>query len=279
MNHKEEQRMNFGYCINMLSLPGSDASGREMLPMIAGLGFDYVELPLAQMMAYDDADFERLFVQPLQDSGLACHCCNNFFPASIHLTGPEADQTAVRSYAEKAMARAEQLGAKKIVFGSSGARNYPAGFSREQAQQQFADVLRMLEPMAAEHGITLVMEHLNRLESNLLNSLTEGVALVNEVQLPHVRCLMDNYHMMLGGGTLAEVEAARGLLRHVHLARVLGRSLPCEGDEVDWKALFAALKEIGYDGDCSIEAYVPQENREALIGQSLHFLRSCLKAE
>ena len=41
--------MRFGYCVNMLSLPGSDRSGREFLPMIAGLSFDYVELPLAQM--------------------------------------------------------------------------------------------------------------------------------------------------------------------------------------------------------------------------------------
>ena len=265
--------MKFGYCVNMLSLPGSDASGREWIPMIAKLGFDYAELPLAQMMAYDDAAFERLFVQPMRENGLVCRCCNNFFPASIHLTGPEADPSVILAYAEKAMSRAERLGAKKIVFGSSGARNYPAGFPREAAQKQFGDVLRMLEPVAEKHGITLVMEHLNKLESNLLNSLREGAELVKEMQLPHVRCLMDNYHMMLGGGTLAETEEARGLLRHVHLARVLGRSLPCEGDELDWQAVFAALKNIGYDEDCSIEAYVPEENREALIGEALRFLR------
>lgn len=265
--------MKFGYCVNMLSLPGSDASGREWIPMIAKLGFDYAELPLAQMMAYDDADFERLFAQPMRENGLSCHCCNNFFPASIRLTGPETDREAILAYAEKAMSRAEKLGAKKIVFGSSGARNYPAGFAREEAQKQFVDVLRMLEPMAEKHGITLVMEHLNKLESNLLNSLHEGVELVNKVQQPHVRCLLDNYHMMLGGGTPDDIREADGLLRHVHLARVLGRSLPCEGDEVDWKAVFAALKEIGYDGDCSIEAYVPVENREELIAGALSFLR------
>lgn len=270
----EVQQMKFGYCVNMLSLPGSDGSGKEWLPMIGRLGFDYVELPMAQMMAYSDEDFERLFLKPLQESGLECHCSNNFFPASIRITGPDADHQAMQAYAEKAMARAERLGAKKIVFGSSGARNYPVAFPRAQAVAQFHQALQLLEPIAEKHGVTLVMEHLNKLESNLLNSLHEGVELVNEVQLPHVHCLLDNYHMMLAGGDVSHISEARGLLRHVHLARVLGRSLPCEGDEVDWKALFAALKEIGYDGDCSIEAYVPVENREERIAESLRFLRS-----
>ncbi len=265
--------MKFGYCINMLSLPGSDASGREMLPMIARLGFDYAEMPMAQMMAYDDADFERLFLNPLRKSELECHCCNNFFPASMHLTGPEADHDAACRYAEKAMARARQLGAAKIVFGSAGARNYPAGFPRAEAQQQLANLLRQLEPIAAANGITLVMEHLNRLESNLLTSLREGAALVQALALPHVRCLMDNYHMMLGGGSLDEAREAGQWLRHVHLARILGRSLPCEGDEVSWPSVFSVLREVGYSGDCSIEAYVPVEGREALIGQALRFLK------
>lgn len=271
--------MRFGYCINMLALPTGDGSGREWLPTIARLGFDYVELPMAQMMAYDDADFERLFVQPLHASGLSCNCCNNFLPASMHLTGPQADKAALRAYADIALARARQLGARKIVFGSAGARNYPIGFSRAEAQQQLADALCMLDPIAAKNGIFFVMEHLNRLESNLLNSLHEGVELVRSLQLPHVRCLLDNYHMMLSGGSLGEIAEAGPLLQHVHLARVLGRSLPSAGDEVEWKAVFDCLRSIDYDGDCSIEAYVPEENREALIAQSLRFLREVSEAE
>jgi len=266
--------MQFGYCVNMLALPGSDGSGREWIPAIARLGFDYVELPLAQMMTCDDADFERLFVQPLQAGSLACRCCNNFFPSSLRLTGPSVDPAAIAAYAQKAMARARQLGAKKIVFGSSGARNYPAGFPREKALAQFSQALALLQPIALQYDITLVMEHLNKLESNLLNTLHEGVELVQAAELSQLRCLLDTYHLMIAGGKISDILEANGLLHHVHLARVLGRSLPCPGDEVDWPAVFAALRAIGYNGDCSIEAYVPTENREALIGSALHFLRS-----
>lgn len=265
--------MTFGYCINMLAPSGGDGSGRELLPLLGSLGFDYVEMPMAQMMAYDEPSFERLFVRPLKDSGLPCHCCNNFFPGSIRLTGPDADHDAAIAYAEKAMARAEALGARKIVFGSSGARNYPLGYSREDAMAQMRDLLCRLEPLAARHGVTLVMEHLNRLESNLLNTLAEGVALVRELQLPHVRNLLDNYHLMIGNGSLDEIREAGSNLRHIHLARVLGRSLPCPGDETDWPGLWAALRDIGYDGDCSIEAYAPEEQRAERIASALSYLR------
>ncbi len=264
----------FGYCVNMLSLPGGDESGREFLPLMARLGVDYVELPLAQMMAYDANDFERLFVAPLETFGLACHCCNNFLPAFLRLTGPEADPAAALAYAETAITRARRLGATKIVFGSAGARNYPAGFPREEATAQLAALLRALEPIAVAAGITLVLEHLNKLESNLLNSLHEGVRLMQSVNLPHVRVLLDNYHLTLNGGSLDELREAGGALRHIHLARTLGRGLPCAGDEVDWRALFGMLREIGYNGDCSLEAYAPVEGREERIREALTLVRT-----
>ena len=63
-------------------------------------------------------------------------------------------------------------------------------------------------------------------------------------------------------------------LRHVHIARTLGRSLPREGDECGWQDLFCVLKETGYNGDISIEARAPAENREECIRESLRFLKS-----
>ena len=266
--------MKFGYCINMLSLPGSDGSGREFLPMIAESGFDYAELPLAQMMCYGDSDFQRLFLDPLSVSGLECHCCNNFFPAGIRLTGPDADHAGAIEYAKRAMDRAARLGARKIVFGSSGARNHPIGFDRGEATGQLEGFLAALMPIAAGLGITVVLEHLNRGESNLLNSLDEAVELRRRLGLPGLENLFDHYHLVLGGGSFDEIRKAGGHLRHVHIARVLGRSLPREGEESHIREMFGVLREIGYDGDASIEAYAPVEDRAASIRDSLVFLKS-----
>ena len=266
--------MRFGYCINMLASPDSDGSGRENIGMIAALGFDYVELPLAQMMAYDLSDFKKLFLEPLTASGLTCRCCNNFLPASIRLTGEHADLPAAIQYADRAMERASMLGAGKIVFGSSGARNYPLGFSRKAAMEQIKAFLTELSPLAQKYQITIVLEHLNRSESNLINSLSEGTRLRQELQLPCLENLLDTYHFSLSGESTRDILEAGSHLFHIHAARTLNRSLPSAGDEFDWHKLFSTLQDIDYDQDISIEAYAPVQDRSEHIRKSLAFLRS-----
>ncbi len=266
--------MNFGYCVNMLAAPGGDGTGREWVEVIHDLGFDYVELPLAQMMRYEEEEFRSLFVAPLEHLSFPCHCCNNFFPGSIALTGPDADHEAALSYAETAMERAAQLGASKIVFGSAGARNLPAGFPVDTGRQQLAVLLEKMEKQASRLGITFVLEPLNRLESNILCSLEECLEFAEQVSMPHVQVLADTYHMHIGNEPFSHLLMGSSHIRHLHLARTLGRSLPCKGDEVPWKEIFSDLHHIGYDGDLSIEAYVTDENREEKIREALSFLRA-----
>ena len=269
--------MRFGYCINMLAAPGSDGSGRENIGMIAELGFDYLELPLAQMMAYDLSEFKTLFLEPLKASGLPCRCCNNFLPASIRLTGENADLSSAIHYADQAMERAAMLGAEKIVFGSSGARNYPLGFSREAAMDQIRSFLTKLASLAQKYNITIVLEHLNRAESNLINSLKEANLLRCELKLPCLQNLLDTYHFALSGGTMNDILETGSHLSHIHIARTLNRSLPYAGDESGWPELFSVLHKISYDGDVSIEAYAPVSDRSACIRESLAFLRSIVQ--
>lgn len=247
--------------------------GFDHIPMLKRLGFDYVELPLAQMMALDDEAFRQGPLAALEASGLPCLSCNNFFPAAHQLTGPEADWPRALAYAEQALARAAALGAKRVVFGSSGARNAPLGFSIDKAHDQLAELLPQLGDLAAKHGITLVIEHLNAAESNLVNSFAAGLALAKRVNHPNVAALADFYHLRLAGEKVEGILEGRGRLEHVHLARVLNRSLPLPGDEEDYAALFQAFKDIGYDGTVSIEAYMPGQTEEDLA-VSLANLRS-----
>lgn len=273
MKEKTEVRiMRFGYCVNMIA---ADAYGigYDWIPRLAELGFDYVDLPMAQMMTLDDANFQELVLAPLRASGLPCVCVNNLFPASIRLTGPDAAPETALDYCRRAFARAEALGATRAVFGSSGARNVPAGWPREAAFHQLADLLRELAPLAAAHGITLVIEPLNRGESNILSGIAESIRLCSTVSHENVRMLVDFYHMALSGESPADAAAAGNTLRHVHLARPLGRGLPYDGDGEDYAAFFAALHSIGYDGEVSIEAYVPDRDEQA-IQDALHYLRS-----
>jgi len=269
--------MRFGYCVNMLAEDPAGV-GYDWIARLAELGFDYVDLPMAQMMVLSDEEFESLVLRPLRESGLPCVCSNNLFPASHLLTGPDADHDAAYAYCEKAFSRAAQLGASRLVFGSSGARNVPFGFPREEAARQLAALLTRLSPLAHQYGLTMVLEPLNRAESNILTSIRESVALCRAVHQPTVRMLVDSYHMSLSGETAADVAQTTGMLQHVHIARPLGRGLPCEGDGEDYPAFFRALRAAGYDDAVSMEAYLENQAADA-IAASLRYLRDCAEAK
>ena len=110
---------------------GPDGTGIEFIEKLAQIGYDYVELPTAQMMALDDEAFAK-FKERLFKSGVPCETSNNLFPVSLRLTGPDVDKEAILSYAKKAFARDEELGIKICVFGSGPAKNVPEGFPMEE---------------------------------------------------------------------------------------------------------------------------------------------------
>ncbi len=267
--------MKFGYCVSM---GASDAAGTgyERIPVLKKLGFDYVELPVAQIMSMGEHAFRSGPMEMVKRCGLPCLRMNNFFPASYRLTGPEADHDSALSYAQAAMERAARLGVEVIVFGSSGARNKPCGTALQSGLDQLASLLTHLAPLAESFHITIAIEHLNKLESNLINRFSEGCALARQVNHKSVGVLLDTYHMNLAGEPLTSVLDGGGLLRHVHVARTLGRTLPCPGDEEDYGLVFETLKRIGYDGCVSLEAFAPKDF-ESETGTALALLRSLAK--
>ena len=264
--------MRYGYCVNMIA-QDSFGVGYGWIPALKDAGFDYVDLPMAQMMQMDDGTFRSRILSALRETGLPCDCVNNLFPAGIRLTGPEAVHADAVYYCRRAFERAAALGAQRAVFGSSGARNVPCGWPRAEAERQLAALLRLLAPLALEYGITLVIEPLNRSESNVITSIADGMRLCDAVSSEAVQMLADFYHMSLSGERAAEVAPAGTALRHVHIARPLGRGLPMPGDGEDYAAFFDALRAVGYDGDVSIEAYAPADTAQA-VKASLTYLKS-----
>ena len=280
--------MRFGCCGSLVAA-GPDRTGVEIAEQIAALGYDYIELPLAEMMALSDGDFAALR-RKVAASGLRCETCNNFFPASLRLTGAEADPARIRAYYTRALERAAQLGAEVIVFGSAGAKRVPDGFDHAAAWRQVVEVTRAAGEAAAAYGITIAIEPVRRPDCNIVNTFAEGVRLAQEVGLGNVRVLVDFYHMV------CEKESPDILRRygaeylcHVHFscpaipeidgvrdpARISGlyegelarrgwwRTYPSSPDEWDYGAFVQAVKDCGYDGRVSLEAPAPAFARQA----------------
>ena len=101
------------------------------------------------------------------------------FPARVRLTGPDERDEAVRAYLHTALERMRALNARKVVLGSSGARNLPEGMTHAEGVKQLSRVVgEVIAPMLDEYEIQLVMEPIGRGEANFIRTLPEGMEIV-----------------------------------------------------------------------------------------------------
>jgi sugar phosphate isomerase/epimerase len=212
-------------------------------------------------MSLSDGQFSAAGRQ-LDDAGLSCEACNFFFPSTIRLTGEAADHGKAISYVRESFERLSVLKTEIVVFGSSGARNVPDGFSQEKAWRQLAELLGKIGDLADEYGITIAIEPLNRRESNIINTLKAGASLAREVSHERVRLLADYYHWRLEDESPDIITEASGIIVHTHFAETEGRRFPRQNEE-SYRAFFRSLAAAGYDARMSVEAGTDHLRRDA----------------
>ena len=240
----------------------------EQAALIKACGYDYIEMNLSALTALSEADFYRT-VHTLERNGLPCLACNVFMPGSVRITGKNVDPDATRQYVQAALTRAEQIGAKLVVFGSSAARSIPGGFPAGTALLQMLDFSIMAAEIAADHDLFLALEPLAPTECNLINRVSEGWILMHAVNHPHFKLLADTYHMAIGQEDLSVLEHVGPDLYHVHTSTI-GRKIPLDPDILPQRLLIQTLKSIGYDRTLSIEAGWRQDlETEAQEAQNL----------
>lgn len=244
-------------CCSYSKNPSTDPAGLESIPIIKKIGYDYVELNLSCLTALSEEDFQKV-LDVLKENDLPCEACNVFFPRSVRLTGPEADPEKIKAYLAKALPRAKAVGAEVIVFGSSGAKNYPEGFPKEKAYEQVVEVCKLIEPYAAKEDIIIAIEPLNYVESNIINTVAEGYQLAKDANQPHVKLLVDYFHWVRNKESLEEVGECGDLLVHSHFAEDIDRAYPCETKDI-YRDFMAALKATGYNARMSIESFIQND--------------------
>jgi sugar phosphate isomerase/epimerase len=235
--------MKFGVCTTC------DASAAAQ-----AAGWDYIEDSVQRLLQGQKPDEQWQGEQQARQSALPIAAANLLVPASLKITGPAVDAEALRHYMQRVLHRAKQVGMQVLVFGSGGARQIPEGFDRQQARRQILDFLRTSAPIAAQYGVTIVAEPLNRSECNILNSVAEAMEYVREVNHPNFQCLVDSYHFWLEEEPLEHLRQAMASIKHVHVADKDGRVAPGESGTADYRPFFAVLKQGGYNGRISVEA-------------------------
>lgn len=252
--------MRFGVCVASL----------EEASIVARAGFDFCELParLVQPFAGDATATPAL--RGLASMPIPVEAFNVLVPGELRLCGPHADHGALHTYAKQAFRRMAQLGARIAVLGSGAARQIPEDFGRGVALDQLADAIELLASEAARNNIELALEHLNRGESNVFNTVAECHRFLVERGLGQARLLVDLYHLEMEHEPLRHVLATGSLIAHVHVADG-GRNAPGMGG-YNYAGFAAAIRQVGYDRRISAECR--WNDLAAQAESALHFMQT-----
>jgi hydroxypyruvate isomerase len=116
--------------------------------------------------------------------------------------------------------------------------------------------LERLAGMAEAAGVTFCLENLNLVVDHVgtpFGRAEDVLTLVETLDRPGVRMLLDLYHAQIGEGNLVElVERAAPWIGEVQVADVPGRREPGTG-EVNWPTVARALRGAGYTGVVAFE--------------------------
>lgn len=232
--------------------------------VIKSVGADYHEANLSNLGELSDDKVDELIAEATQN-GYSYEAANCMIPGEYKITIDNPDYDAADEYLERAISRAKRLGIKIIVMGSSGARNFPEGVSYDAAFERLVYFLKNhVVPVCEKYNVVCALENLSYGESNILNTIEESLKVVEEVNSPFVKILVDFYHFGFNKDSFDSIRKAKEHIVHIHIASVINnRAYPVHGDGEDYTALVNLLREIGYDkreGRISFEARVPDGN-------------------
>jgi len=116
-------------------------------------------------------------------------------------------------------------------------------------------------------GVTFVLENLNTAVDHPgvpFGRAEDTLALVQAVNRPGLRMMLDLYHAQIGEGNLIELlRRAAPFIGEIQVADVPGRCEPGTG-EINYPAIAKALAGIGYCGTVGLEAWASGDDEFAL---------------
>jgi 5-keto-L-gluconate epimerase len=134
------------------------------------------------------------------------------------------------------------------------------------------ELYRFSQPL----GVDLVLEPVNRYETQLINTIGQAIDFLQSFGLPPLPLLPDVFHMNIEEVSIEAAFLEAGpRIGHVHFADS-NRRVPGQG-HIAWPRIFAALHQAGYDGACSLEA-IPGPDPLEDARQGLAFLLQTLGA-
>jgi D-psicose/D-tagatose/L-ribulose 3-epimerase len=216
----------------------------------AQAGFDLIEIPLMDPDQADPVAVRRM----LDSSGLAVTASLGLSEhTDVSSTDPEVVAAGEKLLRRCLEVLSEMGGTHLVGVIYCAMRKYmtpPTPLNRQHS----IEVIGRLAERAAELGVCVGVEVVNRYESNLLNTSRQGLAYVAEAGTQNLFVHLDTYHMNIEEPDMfTPVLDAGSSLGYVHIGESHRGYLG--SGTVDFDSFFRALAKVGYDGPVVFESF------------------------
>ena len=266
--------------------PLTNAELEILAPKVKQMGFDWIEVPLEGLGDMDHQQGREV----IRAHGLGVSACAAMGPDRDLIHPEKAIRDSGMEYLRGAIRATHDLGGTNLVgpLYSAVGRTWQA---TEEERARDIDLLvgnlKELARYAADYGVILCVEPLNRFETSFINLAEQVIAVVDRVNHPNCQVMLDTFHMNIEEKSLGNAIRTVGpRLKHLHACEN-DRGAPGSGN-VTWGEVAQALKDINYQGPVVIESFTAKvksiaraaaiwrplaPSQDALAQDGLNFLR------
>lgn len=283
--------MQFGANTWIWVAPLTTAEVKRLVPLVKGMGFDWIEFPIENPGSFD----YQLAGELARDHGLGVSVAAAIGPDRDLIHPDPSIRANGAAFIRHCIDAAHTLHATNLIgpiYAAVGRTWQATPTERARDVDLLVQQLVHLAEYAGDYGVTLCLEPLNRFETSFLNLATQAVEIIDHVGHPACQLMLDTFHMNIEETSLgAAIRAAGPRLKHVHACEN-DRGTPGAG-HVPWADVAQALRDINYNGPVVIESFTDKvksiaraaavwrplaPSQDHLAREGLAFLRELLKS-
>ncbi len=228
----------------------------DLFPKIKSMGYDAVEIPVE----YPDKIDGKKVKEALLKHGLEAVVCGAFGPTrDLTHDDPSVHKTCF-TYIAECLDLCTIWDAQFLagpMYSAVGKARMVSPEQRKIEWDRAVNNLHKVCQMAGEKGLSIALEPLNRFESDLINTAEDVMRLIDDINHPAAKVLLDGFHMAIEEPDLEKAITSVGdRLIHVQVSENY-RGTPGTG-QTPWFALKSGLEKINYSGVVSIESFTPE---------------------
>jgi len=248
--------MKFGVNSFVWVSPCTTEAVKELAPKVKAMGFDILEIACENPNLLDIQTIKNV----IAENRLSAIICGVFgADRNICSFDPEVRENA-RKYILWLIDSAAHLGSEVIcgpIYSAVGKDHLEDSNSRKKEWDLAVSEIREMADYAAGKGIKLALEPLNRFETDMINTVSQGIMFIHDVGRENIGFHLDTFHMHLEEKSSPEaIRLAGDKIFHFHACEN-DRGVPGTG-QVHWQEIARALKSTNYQGPVVIESFTSQ---------------------